>query len=77
MNLQMKRILVGAENYILSEKSDPFARGRVLAHVRNGIANINQNGEDEFYDASPYQEERLLPNGTPYHVTVYKNVKRP
>lgn len=66
-----------AECYVKADKSDPFAAARVALHMRNGIAGFTTQGEDAFYSADPFQEERFLPNGTAYFVTVYRNVRRP
>lgn len=71
-----RRMFEGARNYALAEKSDPFAFARAMSHTLNGIANIH-NGEDAFYQADPYQETRVLPDGREYNVTAYRNVKRP
>jgi hypothetical protein len=68
------------ELFVLSQKSDPFARGRAEAHLRNGIIGVNDQGQDCFYSAEAYQESRYLPSkdgvpGEEYFVTSYKNVK--
>lgn len=38
MTIITRAMLMGAEEYIASEKSDPFVRDRVMSHMRNGIA---------------------------------------
>lgn len=69
--------LEDATNYVLADKSDPFALQRAKAHMRNGVCGFNQQGQDAFYQAEPFQEERVLPDGTPYMTTVYRNRVRP
>lgn len=67
-----------AKRYAAAEKSDPFAYRRAKTHLLNGVASYaNANGQPAYYDAEPHTETRLLPNGTEYHVTVYRNVHRP
>lgn len=72
-----RRMLEGARNYAASEKSDPFAYERALTHIVTGVAGLDSQGRDAFYQATPYQEERVTADGTPYMVTVYKNIERP
>jgi len=74
---RLNRMLEGARNYAAGEKSDPFALARAHAHILSGVADVKQNGEDAFYKADPAQEQRYLPNGEAYSVTVYRNMQRP
>jgi len=75
--VRVKRMRDGAINYSLADKSDPFTFARAMCHNRVGISGVDQQGRDAFYNAEPFQEERTLPDGKPYLVTVYKNVERP
>jgi hypothetical protein len=77
MNKQMERMLEGARNYAAADRTDPFAYARALTHIRTGIAGLTHTGEDGFYKADPYTEERYLPDGRPYQATVYRNLQRP
>ncbi len=76
-----ERKRAAAERYILANPSDPFVRGRVEAHLRNGIVGYNDHGDECFYDAKSFQESRRLPlkegqtEGDEYFVTVWKDVK--
>ena len=76
-DIRQQRLFDGAKNYAAFDKSDPFCHDRCMLHIRQGIAGVLQGGEDAMYSADPYQEERELPDGTRYFVTVYRNVKRP
>ena len=66
--------LEAARNYALAE-------ARVMAHMQNGICGFNLKGEDAFYSADPYQEERFLERADgskeAYHVITYRNMVRP
>ncbi len=77
MNTREQRILDGAQAYAASDRSDPFALRRALTHIRTGVVGYNSHNEDAIYSAEPYQEQRMLPDGRTYHVTVYRNIKRP
>jgi hypothetical protein len=77
MNKQQQRMFEGARNYAAAEKSDPFALARALTHIRTGIAGITQHGEDAFYKADAFQEERPSLGGGSHTVTVYRNMQRP
>lgn len=71
------RMIEGAKNYAAFDRSDPFSLKRAMLHIRQGIVSVLKDGTDAFYTATPYQEERLLPDGRPYFVTVYRNIARP
>lgn len=80
--LQRQELTRGAMNYAASEKSDPFAASRCMAHINSGIAGIftERHGHvtiESGYQAEEYQETRQLPDGRKYQVSAYKNVKRP
>lgn len=77
LNTFQRRMLEGAKNYALADKSDPFAFNRAMTHVGNRIAGRTPNGEDAFYTAEPASETRQLPDGREYQVTVYHNMARP
>lgn len=72
-----------AMNYVKANKSNPFTFNRVMSHMSSRIVGFNTKGEDAFYSAEPYQEERFLPaspshpQGQSYMATVYKNMVRP
>lgn len=72
-----RRMFQGAANYAAADRSDPFAFNRGMTHTLNGIASVAQDGRDAFYQATPAQEERFLPDGQSFHVTVYRNIERP
>ena len=74
---QLERMIQGAQHYAAADKSDPFTLARCMTHIRTGTASLLSNGEDGFYKADPYSEERYLPNGAAYSVTVYRNCQRP
>lgn len=82
-NRSQQQRLEDARCYALADKSDPFTYNRVMSHMNGRICGFNSKGEDAFYSAEPYQEERWLPpspahpNGQSYMVTVYKNRVRP
>ena len=80
--LQREALVKGALDYAASDKSDPFAAARCMAHINSGIASIFTERQGNIvlesgYAAELYQETRQLPDGTKYHVPAYKNVKRP
>jgi len=77
MNVQTNTMIKGARDYALADKSDPFAYNRAMSHTMNGIASYLGQSGPGYYEAEAYQEERRLLDGTKYHVTAYKNVKRP
>lgn len=79
-----------AKRYAASEKSDPFALNRAMAHIRNGIVGfqVDKNGkptaEKAWYDADHFQETRSLPDGMSfsngdktYLVDAWKNITHP
>lgn len=67
-----------AQLYARSEASDPFAYARAMTHLQNGIAEYsNANGEEAYYSAEEFSETRVLPDGTEYQATVYRNRFRP
>jgi hypothetical protein len=74
---RQQRLIDGARHYAAWDKSDPFCLARCMLHIRQGIAGLLPNGEDAIYSADPQLEERLTVDGKPYHITVYRNVKRP
>jgi hypothetical protein len=77
INPRLARMIDGAYNYAAGDKSDPFTLKRAMTHIRTGVAGIRKDGEDAFYKAEPAQEERELPDGRRYSVTVYRNMQRP
>lgn len=75
-----------AENYIRSDRSDPFTRNRVYSHLSTALCDdaiVKSELRDCRYKAEPYQETRHLPpsplhpKGQKYTVTVYRNASRP
>lgn len=75
---QRNRLMDGARNYALADRSDPFAYARIMTHVGNGIASIGaKDDDDRIYSAEPYRETRHLPDGTAFSVTCYKTMRRP
>jgi hypothetical protein len=76
---QDRRLVQGAQRYALADRSDPFVFNRAMTHIGNGIATMARARDDvpHNYDAEAAKETRKLPDGTPYEVTVYKNMRRP
>ncbi len=77
-------MIEAAKLYALADSSDPFAYRRARTHIANGVATYaNAKGEEAYYSAEPFLEERQLPtepNGKPgekYMATVYRNRFRP
>jgi len=66
-----------ARRFAAADKSDPFAYGRAMAHLRSGLAGYDARGNSCFYDAEEATETRKLPDGTEYQARVYRNVVRP
>ena len=75
--LQRARHIAGAKRYAMAEASDPFAFGRCMAHINQGIVGFNEKGEEAIYSAEEAVEERRHVDGTTYAVTVFRNIKRP
>ena len=80
---QSKRI-EAAQRYAEADKSDPFAYGRAMAHMKNGVAGFLGDGRDAFYDADEYEETRTIEkiiNGETvpenFQVKAFKNRVRP
>lgn len=72
-----QQMIEAAKRYAAADKSDPFAFARAMTHLGNGLSGMSQRGEDQFYDADEFREERFLPDGRAYHVTAYRNLRRP
>ncbi len=66
-----------AVRYAAADKSDPFCLARCYAHMRNKVCGFNQSGQDAFYSADAYSEERVTADGKSYIVTSYRNIVRP
>ncbi len=67
-----------AQNYANADRSDPFAYKRAICHLKNGISSrYTHEGKEGFYNAEPFQETRMLPDGREYNITVYRNIIRP
>lgn len=64
MNIQERRIQEAAERYIQSDRSDPFARNRVMSHLKSGLASVDKDGRPH-YDATPMRvlKHLILANG--------------
>lgn len=45
--------------------------------VATSLVGFTAQGEDAFYSAVPFQEDRVTAAGTHYTVTVYRNIQRP
>jgi len=79
-NIGLMRL--AAERFAASDKSDPFAYSRAMAHLRNGVASYSdQYGRAAYYDAEEALEPRaiVMPNGQrlEWNATVYRNIIRP
>lgn len=72
------RRIDAAKRYAAAERSDPFAFRRAMTHLQNNVAGFfDGNGKETFYNADEFVENRSLPDGREYQVTVYKNIVRP
>lgn len=69
-----------------ADRSDPFARARMQAHIEQGIVSRTFRGNellsDDLYDAKGYMETRRLPAsgntpGETYQVLAYNSRVRP
>ena len=73
-------MLNAVDRYASAERSDPFARGRAIAHLKSGIGIEVQKDKGHFvscYDAEEQKETRIHPlTGKPFKVTVYRNITR-
>lgn len=69
------------ENYARMDKSDPFARARMITHTKNGIASLLPKGREAFYKATPNTVQRTFTSidGTvkTYDAVEYTSVQRP
>lgn len=74
---RLARQLQGAKLYAMADRSDPFTYRRAASHTYFGICNPLKDGSDGHYKAEQFSEERRLPDGTVYHVPVYRNIQRP
>lgn len=81
-----ERMLDGAARYAAGDKSDPFAYGRALAHIVQGICDarcepskeyVRELGETCYYDAKETVEKRVTADGKEFFATVYHNMVRP
>ena len=75
------RMLAAAERYARADKSDPFTYNRILSHIENGVASVN-NGKDKhgYYDAEEYAEHREYQHEgrtVKYTVPAFKDMVRP
>lgn len=75
------RIHDAAIRYARSEKSDPFAYARAVAHAKVGVSSVNNNQQKgAYYDAEQTIEHReYVHEGrtVKYTVPAYINVVRP
>lgn len=84
-----KSYLDAAERMIQADKSDPFARARIMTHLRNGVGiHLDNHGVplSPAYNAEEYQETRQLPSrtlpngdvveGEKYQVRAFRNRSR-
>lgn len=68
-----ERLIEGARNYALADRSDPFTLARCLAHIRVGIVTSSV----DCYEADFAPETRKDAHGNSYVVSVPRNMKRP
>lgn len=71
-----ERAIFAARRYAEFDRSDPFVFRRAMTHINNGIVGFLRDGCDAMYDAVPYDETRVLPDGREYVVTVYRDARR-
>lgn len=84
-----RRMLDGARRYAQSDKSDPFAYARCVAHINNGVASVSRPANKEYeipggvaayYDADAKIETRkIVANGEEivWDAIVFTNAVRP
>lgn len=78
LKIHRMRQVEAAKRYAASDRSDPFAYARAMTHLQNGICRTpDSQHQAAIYDAEPFEETRVLPDGREYHATVYRNVVRP
>ena len=75
--LTLSRRIEAAKRYAAADRTDPFAFDRAMAHMVSGVCGFTENGQDAFYSADEFIEERVTLTGITYPVTVYRNVVRP
>ena len=68
-----ERLVEGARNYALADRSDPFTLARCLAHIHVGIVTSSV----DCYAADFVPETRKDALGNSYVVSVPRNMKRP
>lgn len=73
----LKMHIEAAKRYAAADRTDPWAFARAMTHMSNGIAGFTDKGQDAFYSADQYSEERVTALGDTYHVPVYRNIVRP
>lgn len=76
------RMLEGAKNYAAADRSDPFAFARAIAHIKNGVASINNANQNAgYYNAEPYKGKReIVQNGVvigEVDTILYRTIVRP
>lgn len=76
-----ERVMAGAERYAAADRSDPFTAGRVMAHLKSGVAVGYDKENKQFYgyDAEHAQERRSYEDAAGTHeftVPAYINIKR-
>ena len=68
--------LAAIENYIKADRTDPFTRSRIAAHMKRGIAS-SSNGYEADVDSEPREFVNARGDTIKYTVPVYTNIKRP
>lgn len=76
------RMIHGAINYANADRSDPFAFARAIAHIKCGVASVNNATQQKgYYDAEPYEGTReVVKDGIKIgevKTTLYRGVVRP
>ncbi len=81
-NPRNQPMIDAALRYAKADRSDPFARNRVLSHIANGVctnARSTVDGGPLFYDATPTSEKRTyVKDGQiiEYDVPSFKSLQR-
>lgn len=79
---EQQRQIIGLQRVAtFADKSDPFAYARGMAHLKQGLAGVDEQGKTIGYDADIVQETRILPPrgkrpAEKYTTPVARDVKR-
>lgn len=76
-----QREIEAAERYIAADKSDPFARARVMTHMRNGVCNTwdaeLHDGPTQYTADESFEVRINSMTQEDYKAPIYINRRRP